>query len=130
MLNTVINSIKGEMNTILMENQMKMLEQVLTKHLSGVIAAETEQKEIELLPAFIAAKCVEGCSEKSLRYYESPPAICWMQSASRRSRLQQRTCAPISTPTSAEERSARTHWIMCAVFCLPSSRGWRTRTTS
>ena len=71
MLNTVINSIKGEMNTILTENQMKMLEQVLTKHLSGVIAAETEQKEVELLPAFIAAKRVEGCSEKSLRYYES-----------------------------------------------------------
>ena len=71
MLNTVINAIKGEMNTILTENQMKMLEQVLTKHLSGVIAAETEQKEVELLPAFIAAKRVEGCSEKSLRYYES-----------------------------------------------------------
>lgn len=71
MLNTVINAIKGEMNTILTENQMKMLEQVLTKHLSGVITAETEQKEIELLPAFIAAKRVEGCSEKSLRYYES-----------------------------------------------------------
>lgn len=71
MLNTVINAIKGEMNTILTENQMKMLEQVLTKHLSGVIVAETEQKEVELLPAFIAAKRVEGCSEKSLRYYES-----------------------------------------------------------
>lgn len=71
MLNTVINAIKGEMNPILTENQMKMLEQVLTKHLSGVIAAETQQKEIELLPAFIAAKRVEGCSEKSLRYYES-----------------------------------------------------------
>lgn len=71
MLNTVINAIKGEMNTILTENQMKTLEQVLTKHLSGVIAAETEQKEVELLPAFIAAKRVEGCSEKSLRYYES-----------------------------------------------------------
>ena len=71
MLNTVINAIKGEMNTILTENQMKMLEQVLTKHLSGVIAAEMEQKEVELLPAFIAAKRVEGCSEKSLRYYES-----------------------------------------------------------
>lgn len=71
MLNTVINAIKGEMNTILTENQMKKLEQVLTKHLSGVIASETEKKEIELLPAFIAAKRVEGCSEKSLRYYES-----------------------------------------------------------
>ena len=71
MLNTVINAIKGEMNTILTENQMKMLEQVLTKHLSGVIAAETEHKEVELLPAFISAKRVEGCSEKSLRYYES-----------------------------------------------------------
>lgn len=71
MLNTVINAIKGEMNTILTKNQMKMLEQVLSKHLSGVVTAETEQKEVELLPTFIAAKRVEGCSEKSLRYYES-----------------------------------------------------------
>lgn len=71
MLNTVINAIKGEMNTILTENQMKMLEQVLTKHLTGVITNETEQKDTDLLPVFIAAKRVEGCSEKSLRYYES-----------------------------------------------------------
>lgn len=71
MLNTVINAIKGEMVAVLTENQMKTLEQVLTKHLSGVIAAESEQKDADLLPAFIAAKRVEGCSEKSLRYYES-----------------------------------------------------------
>lgn len=71
MLNTVINAIKGEMVAVLTENQMKTLEQVLTKHLSGVITAESEQQEVELLPAFIAAKRVEGCSEKSLRYYES-----------------------------------------------------------
>lgn len=71
MLNTVINAIKGEMVAVLTENQMKTLEQVLTKHLSGVITAESEQKDTDLLPAFIAAKRVEGCSEKSLRYYES-----------------------------------------------------------
>ena len=71
MLNTVINAIKGEMVAVLTEKQMKTLEQVLTKHLSGVIAAELEQKDTDLLPAFIAAKRVEGCSEKSLRYYES-----------------------------------------------------------
>lgn len=71
MLNTVINAIKGEMVAVLTENQMKTLEQVLTKHLSGVITAESEQNDTELLPAFIAAKRVEGCSEKSLRYYES-----------------------------------------------------------
>lgn len=71
MLNTIINAIKGEMSAILNENQVKLLEQVLSKHLSGVVTAETEQKEVELLPTFIAAKRVEGCSEKSLRYYES-----------------------------------------------------------
>lgn len=71
MLNTVINAIKGEMVAVLTENQMKTLEQVLTKHLSGIITAESEQKDTDLLPAFIAAKRVEGCSEKSLRYCES-----------------------------------------------------------
>ncbi len=131
MLNTVINAIKGEMNTILTENQMKMLEQVLTKHLSGVITAESEQKGVELLPAFIAAKRVEGCSEKSLRYYESTIRnMLEAVSKPRRSRSQQRTCAPVSIPTSAEERSARSHWTMCAIFCLPSFRGWKTKTTS
>lgn len=71
MLNTIIDTIKGEMSAILTESQIKMLEQVLTKHLSGVITAESERKDTDLLPAFIAAKRVEGCSEKSLRYYES-----------------------------------------------------------
>ena len=71
MLKTVINAIIGDMVAVLTENQMKTLEQVLTKHLSGIITAESEQKDTDLLPAFIAAKRVEGCSEKSLRYYES-----------------------------------------------------------
>lgn len=71
MLNTIINTIKGEMSAILTEKQIETLEQVLTKHLSGVIVDDSTQTETELLPAFIAAKRVEGCSEKSLRYYES-----------------------------------------------------------
>ena len=71
MINNVITAITGEMSAILTKSQIKTLEQVLQKHLSGFIITEPEQQATDLLPAFIAAKRVEGCSEKSLRYYES-----------------------------------------------------------
>jgi len=46
---------------------------VLAKHLLPLQSATTESKneKSDMLPVFIAAKRVEGCSEKSLRYYES-----------------------------------------------------------
>ena len=130
MLNTVINSIKGEMNTILTENQMKMLEQVLTKHLSGVITDETEQKEVELLPAFIAAKRVEGCSEKSLRYYES--TIRNMLEAVSKPEKQITTEDLRSYLDTYQRRGTVSKVTLDNVRRILSTffRGWRTRTTS
>lgn len=72
MLEQIIIGIQQEMSCALTQNQLALLGQVLTKHLSPVVPSEPAQKaEESLLPAFIAAKRVEGCSEKSLRYYES-----------------------------------------------------------
>ena len=69
--------IEQEMMPLLNNEQMILLEQVLTRAFWGkeIKAKEyTGQQESttneELLKAFIAAKRVEGCSEKSIKYYK------------------------------------------------------------
>lgn len=73
MINQVITNIQNDLLGILDEDQMKLLSEVLAKHLLPLQSATTESKneKSDMLPLFIAAKRVEGCSEKSLRYYES-----------------------------------------------------------
>ena len=73
MISQVITKIQDELSEVLDENQMKCLSAVLQKHLSHFEKTEKEDtaEKKDMLPVFIAAKCVEGCSEKSLRYYES-----------------------------------------------------------
>lgn len=74
MIQKIITNIQQELAGALTGDQMDMLILALNKHLSGLsIGEETNAAEQRpaLLPLFIAAKRVEGCSEKSLRYYES-----------------------------------------------------------
>ena len=73
MINQVITNIQNDLLGILDKGQMKLLSEVLAKHLLPLQSATTESKneKSDMLPVFIAAKRVEGCSEKSLRYYES-----------------------------------------------------------
>jgi len=72
MLDQIIANIQQEMSCTLNQQQLALLGQVLQKHLSEAVPTAAEEKpEESLLPAFVAAKRVEGCSEKSLRYYES-----------------------------------------------------------
>jgi len=73
MTTEIINKIKQDLADILDENQMMRLSESLNKHLAQleVGAPAEEKKESTLLPLFMAAKRVEGCSEKSLQYYES-----------------------------------------------------------
>lgn len=65
-MGTVINSVLAEMQPILKASQLKRLKVVL-KH-----AFEPKQHEANetLLQAFLTAKGVEGCSLKTLQYYE------------------------------------------------------------
>lgn len=65
-METVINSVLAEMQPILKASQLKRLKVVL-KH-----AFEPKQHEANetLLQAFLTAKGVEGCSLKTLQYYE------------------------------------------------------------
>lgn len=73
MISQVITKIQNDLSRILDENQMKCLLEVLQKHLSQFEEIENKSttEKHDLLPIFMAAKRVEGCSEKSLRYYES-----------------------------------------------------------
>jgi len=75
MENQLITDIEQEMLTHLDNHQMEQLQKVLTHYLQGMTSAPVvdsgENNNGELLASFLAAKRVEGCSSKSLRYYES-----------------------------------------------------------
>ena len=73
MISQVISEIQNELMNVLDTNQMENLLEVLEKHLLPLEKAvsRNDNKKQDMLPIFIAAKRVEGCSEKSLRYYES-----------------------------------------------------------
>jgi site-specific recombinase XerD len=71
--NRLITAIEQEMLGTLDNAQMEKLHEVLFHRLRNVTAAEPTEEEdnVKYLANFIAAKHVEGCSEKSLHYYES-----------------------------------------------------------
>ena len=73
MINQIITNIKQDLSQILTPDQMEALSRSLNKHLPMLAGDKpvVENTKHDMLPLFIAAKRVEGCSEKSLRYYES-----------------------------------------------------------
>lgn len=73
MINQIIKEIQNELDGVFSDQQKEILNQVLVKHLSVLSFEEKDmnEKQTDLLPTFISAKRVEGCSEKSLHYYES-----------------------------------------------------------
>ena len=78
MVEQIKMQIEQEMMSILDNEQMILLEQVLTRAFWGKeirVKEYTQQTEDttneELLKAFISAKRVEGCSEKSIKYYKA-----------------------------------------------------------
>jgi site-specific recombinase XerD len=75
MENQLMADIEQEMLAHLDNQQMEQLHKVLSHYLYGVTAVPSqkpaEKNNENILVSFIAAKRVEGCSVKSLRYYES-----------------------------------------------------------
>lgn len=74
MLQKIISGIQLDLAGVLGEEQLQIVTQVVQKHLASLPIEEdsdAEEKRSDFLSLFIAAKRVEGCSEKSLRYYES-----------------------------------------------------------
>ena len=70
MINQIISNIKNDLLGTLDEEQLQMLSEVLKKHLQPLEPMPTESKSERsgMLAVFIAAKRVEGCSEKSSEY--------------------------------------------------------------
>lgn len=75
MENQLITDIEQEMLAHLDNHQMEQLHKVLAHYLRDITASSApnskETGNENQLTSFIAAKRVEGCSSKSLRYYES-----------------------------------------------------------
>lgn len=72
MYTKIITEIEQKMQSTLDNKQMSELHQVLITVLSSLGDESTdEETERALLDAFLSAKKVEGCSDKSLRYYYS-----------------------------------------------------------
>lgn len=79
MKNKLISEIENRMIMVLDNEQMQQLSKVLAYCLYDIKISETKNERIEtlydenitLLQKFISAKRVEGCSEKTLKYYSS-----------------------------------------------------------
>ncbi len=62
----VINSVLAEMQPILKASQLKRIKDALKR----AFEPKRYESNEKLLQAFLTAKEVEGCSPKTLRYYE------------------------------------------------------------
>ena len=67
----IIAEIESQMRNCLNDGQMQQLHTVLSVCLKEQIAEERTEAGLDLIQAFLAAKRVEGCSDKTVRYYES-----------------------------------------------------------
>ena len=78
MKRTVIQTVVDEMSNVLSKEQLDLLEDTLTQAFAcyEVIASTSEEERqvkanAELLQAFLSAKKIEGCSDKTIDYYQS-----------------------------------------------------------
>lgn len=71
MTHQLIEKIEQDMSIHLDEMQRVHLHRVLLQYLSDIDKDESEKDQINYLKIFLAAKRVEGCSEKTIRYYDS-----------------------------------------------------------
>ncbi len=76
MKNKLITDVQNAMVSVLSQEQLDVLNNVLIKYLHKIDITDKEieidnytEKNIKLLTMFISSKRVEGCSEKTLKYY-------------------------------------------------------------
>lgn len=63
--------ILNEMAEYLSISQMKKLQEVLLKNMNESEVSKTDTTNSDYLEMFIAAKQIEGCSERTIRYYQT-----------------------------------------------------------
>ena len=71
MTTPIITEIEAQMRSYLDETQMQMLHAVLSEQLAGYEKESDAPQRPDLVQIFLAAKRVEGCSDKTVRYYDS-----------------------------------------------------------
>lgn len=67
----IIEQIELQMLPYLDEEQMQILHTTLIAVVPDKTEAATDEKQTDYVQIFLAAKRVEGCSDKTIRYYES-----------------------------------------------------------
>lgn len=73
-MKTIISSIKERMRPILSEDQLSQLEQVLQEELSKTTEEKNDYNtngNSTLLKLFLDSKSIEGCSKRTINYYET-----------------------------------------------------------
>lgn len=70
-METTINAILAQMQPFLGSQQIKQLKHVLHLELIEKMRKQPTELDEKLLPLFLTAKEVEGCSPKTIAYYES-----------------------------------------------------------
>lgn len=78
MKNEIINTVIGQMSKTLDSIQLKNLKETLTCTLSNYKITQSESgvdksitENAELLESFLSAKKIEGCSDKTIKYYQT-----------------------------------------------------------
>ena len=67
----IIAEIESQMRRCLDDGQMQQLHAVLVECLKGKTVEDRTKADLDLIRTFLAAKRVEGCSDKTVHYYES-----------------------------------------------------------
>lgn len=70
-MEAAVNTILAQMQAFLNGKQIKQLKQVLSQVLISDMGWQTSLQDDDLLRLFLTAKEVEGCSPKTIAYYES-----------------------------------------------------------
>jgi integrase/recombinase XerD len=113
--------------------QAKALEQTLESALCKYMEDKPDKDEIgsqELLQKFLEAKRIEGCSEKTLTYYQNTINRMLTETGKEVTHIMTEELEDVSDGLSEAERSsAALRLTMCAEFCRASSHGWRMRST-
>ncbi len=72
MFEKILKDIFIDLGEVLTQEQMVVVRKIINKHLICLSQADSNNgNKGNLLSAFISAKRIEGCSEKTLKYYES-----------------------------------------------------------
>ena len=70
-MNPVIDEIIQEMLRVLDNSQLLQLKQVLQQKLGKASANQSDTKNETYISDYLAAKQVEGCSDKTIKYYQA-----------------------------------------------------------